>query len=154
MSYQIVVATPEHVEQVAAGMREADRQEVYAASGMDAERALRLGAEMSRECYAGVVDGEAVCIFGVAAPSMLSSTGVPWMLGTDKLERHANALMRVGRRAVAAWMRSYDLLENYVDSRNTKSIQWLCRLGFTIHDAEPRGPFGLPFHRFTRRAHV
>jgi len=45
----------------------------------------------------------------------------------------------------------YSHLENWVDARNTKAINWLRWLGFTVHDPVPFGVAGLPFHRFDMR---
>lgn len=153
--YEIVPAEPWHVAHVAEHMREADRQEVLASSGLAHDVALQMSVEASDECFAGLVDDVPICIFGVAARSLLSETAVPWLLGTPDIESHAKPFLVQSRTVVRAWRSRYELLENRVDARNTKSIQWLRWLGFTIHDPEPHGPFDLPFHHFTMRsAHV
>lgn len=147
--YQILPAKEAHIIHVAEHMREADRREVFASSGFGAESALRASFNASEECYVGLVDDVPVCIFGVVRASLLSRKGIPWMLGTPDLETHAMTLLRVSRRVMKAWKTRFDRLENHVDARNTKSIQWLRWLGFTIHDAKPYGVFGHPFHHFT-----
>jgi len=150
--YRIVPATIEHIERVAAHMRKSDRDEVFAAGAVTALEALRHSFDCSDESWAGLADGEPICIFGVAPRSMITGTGVPWLLGTPEIEKHALPFLRRSRRVMSEWRSRFELLENHVDARNTKSIQWLRWLGFTIHDAIPYGPFNLPFHPFEKRS--
>ena len=150
--YQIVPATAEHIEAVAAHLRQADRDEVFAAAGLTGAEALRYSFENSIECWAGLVDGEPICIFGVSRSTLLTGTGVPWMLGTPEVEHHVMPFLRRSRVVVRKWREHFDLLVNHVDARNTKSIQWLRWLGFTIRDVIPYGPFNLPFHPFEMRS--
>lgn len=93
-------------------------------------------------------DGIVIAMFGVAAPSLLSTVGAPWMFGTDQIEAHPRSLMRDGRTYIDAMLRLFPRLENIVDARNTKSIRWLRHLGFTIDPAIPVGVARLPFHPF------
>lgn len=149
--YAIVPTTEDHIEFVAEHMREDDINEVYASSGLSPYVALRFSCKMSDPCYTGTADDEPVCIFGVVPKSMLSDTGVPWLLGTDAVSRHARAFLRRNKKVVKQWRERFELLENYVDARNKKSIAWLEWLGFEIHPAKPYGVQGLPFHYFEMR---
>lgn len=151
MDYAMIPTTPEHIAYVAQRMRGADVAEVFASSGMAPEMALEMSVRLSDPCYTGMAGDEPICIFGVAPVSMLSSVGVPWLLGTDAVAKHSRAFLRRNRKMIQGWMERFDLLENYVDVRNTKSIQWLRWCGFTIHDPQPHGAFGLPFHHFEMR---
>jgi len=94
-----------------------------------------------------------VCIFGVAPASLLGSVGVPWMIGTQEIDSHAKAFLRRNKAYVERMSELYNYLVNFVDARNTRAIGWLKWLGFTILEAQPHGPDGLPFHRFEMRAH-
>jgi len=98
-------------------------------------------------------DGEVIALFGVAGASLLGEhgpVGSPWLLGSDKLDRHAKTLVRAGKKYVGLIHEKYPYLANYVDKRNTISKRWLRRLGFTIHPPIPRGPMGMMFHRFDK----
>lgn len=149
MRYSMVPTTPEHVAYVAERMRQADVDEVRASANLGPLEALEVSVRVSDPALTGLLDGEPVCIFGVASRSLLSDAGVPWMLGTGGVERHAAGFLRRSRKVVAGWLDRFDTLENFVDSRNTKSIAWLRWLGFTIHPPQPHGPFKVPFHHFT-----
>jgi hypothetical protein len=98
--------------------------------------------------YTVRLDGVPIAMFGVAAESMLSGVGHPWMFGTPAIYKQRRALIKEGERYIADMLRLFPKLENIVDARNTKSIAWLRRLGFEILPAEPAGASGLPFHRF------
>jgi hypothetical protein len=94
------------------------------------------------------VDGVVVAMFGVAAQSLLSDVGHPWMFGTPEMERHSRSLIREARPYIAEMKAMYPRLTNIVDARNHKSIRWLKKCGFEIQPAIRLGVNGLPFHPF------
>ena len=96
-SYEIVPATLEHATELAERMREPDRQEVWAAAHQPPKKAILYSLAVSRDARTGLADGRVVCMFGVGTATILSNVGVPWLLATDEMERHARAFLR-GRR--------------------------------------------------------
>jgi hypothetical protein len=72
------------------------------------------------------VDGKIACIFGVG---QIGDNGVPWMLGSNLIARHAKTLMYLAPRFVETWKRRWPVLVNWIDSRNKVHIRWLERLG-------------------------
>lgn len=151
IDYAIVPATLDHAGHVAAFLRAADAAEVFASHGLDAQSACRLSVVQSVEAWAGLADGEPVCLFGVAPVSMVGGEFSPWMLGTFSLDRHAGAFLRRNRAMVQQWRQRYPVMSNQVDARNTASIRWLRWLGFSVGPEHPAGILGLPFHPFTLR---
>ena len=151
IEYRIVEATPDHADHVAQFLRDADAAEVFASHGLDARTACRLSVVQSIEAWAGLADGEPVCLFGVAPVSLVDGEFSPWMLGAKALDRHAGAFLRRNRAMVRRWRRTYPVLFNQVDARNRASIRWLRWLGFKIGPQHPAGILGLPFHTFTLR---
>lgn len=147
----IVPATWEHVGVVAAAMRAADVAEVWASSRSTPYEALKHGMDTSSLVWTGTIDDEPICIFGVAPLSLLGGIGVPWLLGTDAVERHQRIFLRHCRPVVADMLSVYNHLVNFVDERNTVSQRWLRWLGFALDEPEPFGPDGLPFRRFQLR---
>jgi hypothetical protein len=150
-SYQVVPASIDHIESMLPHIREADIVELWAANRVTPEDALLIGIGISTEAWTGLIDGKPVCIFGVAPASMLGGIGVPWMVGTADIDKHAKAFLRRCKSYVKQMLRLYNYLVNYVDSRNTRAIAWLRWLGFTIYDAAPYGFDQAPFHRFEMR---
>ena len=139
---------------VAAGMRPADRAEVWAAGHRTPHEALERAVGLSTVIRMGHADGEPGAIWGVGPASLLGETGVPWLLGTGLIERHAKLFLRGCPGALDDLQRDFVVLRNLVDARNRLSIRWLRWLGFTIEPAVPHGPDRLPFHPFWRQVDV
>lgn len=150
--YRVVPAQIEHIAPMLPYIRQADIDELWSANRVTPEDALTIGIKVSTEAWSGLVDGKPVCIFGVAPSSMLGGTGVPWMVGTSEVDKHAKAFLRRNKPYVKQMLTLYNYLVNHVDSRNTRAVSWLRWLGFTICDATPYGFEGVPFHRFEMRA--
>jgi len=144
---EIVPADTGHVRAIVPNLRDADKIEVYAQSGQSAGIALLASVSVGKSETA-LMDGEPVAMFGVSPLSVVTRSGVPWLVGTGKLLDIPATFARVSRAEVNGWMEKYDYLINHVDARKSVSIRWLQWLGFTIHDAEPHGPFGVAFHKF------
>lgn len=139
-------------EYLAAHMREADREEVEAATGESPYEALVDGLRISTHAFAAERDGRLIALWGFTPISLLSGIGVPWMLGTDEVYRCGRSLTRVAKASFEHVQPLYPVLLNYVDARNTRAIRWLQFVGFQVFEAEPYGVAQLPFHRFEMRA--
>ena len=149
MQVEIIPAVALHIEQIAKNTRKPDRDELWAMSLCKPEDAMRLGLLYSDKALTGMIDGEPVCMWGVTTVSLYGGVGSPWMVGTDKLDRHAATFLRRCGRQVKELFAEYRRLENFVDARNTRAIKWLKWLGFSVDDkTKPHGALGLPFHRF------
>lgn len=145
---EIVPATAAHIEKILPRVRQADIMEFEAFNGWDARRVLETGLVTSTFACAGTINGRVITIFGVAPGSMIGGTGIPWLVGTDDLEKYQRTFLRRCRKVVNAMQTVYPYLENYVDERNIVAKTWLRWLGFELENASPVGHFGLPFHRF------
>ena len=149
----IVPAVEAHAIGLAPRLRAADVRELEAGSGAQPLEALLVSLRRSTEAWAGTVDGEVACIFGVGPLSLLGGEGAPWLLGADLIERNAFAFARRNRAMVTRWQRTYPVLRNYVDARNRQAIRWLGWLGFSLLPPVPFGVGRLPFHPFELRKH-
>jgi hypothetical protein len=141
------------IEAIVPFVRQADIDELWAAGRHSPETALREGLEVSDIAWTGEVDGLPVCMFGVSAASILGSIGVPWMIGTDLLERNAVTFLRHSRGALMMMEARYEFLINFVDDRNQAAKRWLGWLGFTLEEPEPFGPYRVPFRKFWKKRH-
>ena len=148
--YSIEPTTLEHAVYLAPRLREADVEEMWAAHNVEPQLGLIMSLAASRDTsYTGLADGEPICVYGVALPSLLVNAGRPWMLGTDELPKHARKFLRENRRVIKEMNQQFPFMYNYVDARHDDAIRWLGWLGFTLEEAAPFGAEGLPFHRFT-----
>ncbi len=120
----------------------------------NADIAASIAASVRRSvlCWTGLVDGELAAIIGVAPINMLSGIGSPWMLGTPVLDRHSRVLVRLTPAYIARMQSAFPHLANFVHVDNRTSVRWLCRLGFTLHEAVPYGANGELFFPFEMRA--
>jgi hypothetical protein len=147
---EVVPARAAHIRSVARRMRQADRDEVFAASGRSPARALAFSLRKSTAAWTGMVDGRPEVMFGVGDINVLASVGAPWLLGTDAVERNRVAFLRISVEWRAQLLRRYSTLRNVVDERNHVSIRWLRWLGFTL--SEPMEVNGFTFRLFEMRA--
>lgn len=147
-TYEIREATWRDAVELAPKLRQADLDEIKAASGRDALGALSYSLKNSRSPQAGLIDGEVVCMFGVAQQSFFSIAGAPWLLASDQLVKHAKPFLRRSREYIKSLKKDYLYLCNYVDARNTQAIKWLRWLGFDILPTQTYGVEDLMFHPF------
>lgn len=147
---RIVPATRDHALHVGRAMRQADVDEVRAASGLSPLVATLSSLDGSVLAWAGVADdGEPFAICGVAPYA--GATGSPWLLATDRLYDHRAFFLRNTRPVVEIMLRVYPVLINYVDARHRDSIRWLMWAGFKIDKLEPHyGVERRPFFRFSK----
>ncbi len=146
---KIMPATIEDARRIADDVREADRVELYAAAGHTPLEAMQIGIS-SGEAFTGFVDDVPVIMWGVCG-SVLGFVGTVWMVGANMLEKYPMHFLRRCKNSMMKMFENYDILENYVDVRNKKAIQWLRWLGFTIFEPEKYGLFRHEFHRFEKR---
>ncbi len=135
------------------GMRDPDIAEVIAMSGPNIALTLERAVSASTDCWAVDHRDGLYMLCGVAPVSLIGGIGCPWMLGTTLIDQSPKPLMGVSVPYRERMEKSYPMLVNYVDARNTRSIRWLSRIGFTIHDPILTGWENRPSHRFDRGFH-
>ena len=133
-------------------MRAIDALECAEISGTFPIEALEAGVRESAFCRTAVVDGQPVCIFGVAPEQTLGNVGAPWLLGVEGFETHALQILRHSRPFVAQMLSLYPHLRNLVHTDNRHAIRWLRWCGFTIGEEMPVGRSGAKFRAFERKS--
>ena len=149
---ETIIATVAHVKEMASIVREADKMEIFAASGDTPEEALIDSLERSIMAKTMLADGEIIGMFGLVPVSILGGITVAWFISTENLERYKISFARScrkNRKKLYGLKEHCDILVNYVDARYKTSLIWLQWLGFTIHKAEPFGVEGLLFHQIS-----
>ena len=140
-------ATLGHLDELAANIRPADRDEAEAAEG-SLHDALLSAFKRSDHPVALSHNGQLIAVYGVAPLALLSDRGALWLMGTPMMRRYAGRVFHDAKLFIAHAREHYPVLVNYVDARNTESVRWLAALGFVIDPPEPYGVQQLPFHRF------
>lgn len=129
-------------------LRESDILEIAASTGRRPAQALSLSFSTSEKVWTGCIDDIPFLIFGVSSTSVMSPVGVPWLLGTDAIDREGIAVAKRSRHYVGEMRKGFLSLENYTDNRHKSAHRWLRWCGFHMDDPKPWGVLNLPFRRF------
>lgn len=124
--------------------RQRDIDELWSSCRYTPYKAIEFGITHGK-AWVGYIGTDLLGVFGVVPHGEI---GAIWAVFTDSIERHPISFLRSCLGPLKTMKSEYSVLINYVDERNTKVIQWLRWLGFTIYPAEPYGVDQLPFHRF------
>ena len=141
------------IEHLAELLRTEDRREARASHGLGAREAVWQSWKSSSERHGILGDGG--YLVGLCGVCPDSGAGEIWLLGTDELvatRSHQVQLARKGREWVDELLPDWRFLHNWVFAANTRSVAWLRFLGFTVHPAEPHGPYAQLFRYFCREA--
>ena len=144
-----VAPTSEMVKSIAADMRQADVDEVWASNHHTPLESLSAGWRSSDFSTIAVCDNEPLVMIGLVKRDVLTGSGVVWMLGTNRALKYKRDFFRQTKPVIDEMLTVCPRLCNMVHGKNTNSIIWLKWLGFTIdNDPIPHGPDGELFHRF------
>lgn len=151
---QVRAAKGKDAAAMAPNLRAADLAELQASLGADAdpEAVLKAGIKYSDDPRTVLVDGVPAAIFGVCDTGESEPTvGCIWLMGTDAIETISMAFLRGCKAHLPMQQASYEILTNFVDSRNTVHIRWLQWLGFSIiREENDYGAEKRTFYEFAR----
>jgi len=130
-------------------LRRQDYDEVWAAHGHDPDEVLVACARYSTLLWCAEVEGVVAAVFGAAPSPLYAGEGQPWLLGAEEVYSDMKAFLRFPAEVIPRMQQVFPVLRNMVDARNTQSMAWLRRVGFTLADSPvPFGPFNMPFYAF------
>jgi len=137
------------VRHIASNLRDADRQELLAVRGEDADitDVLFDCVKLSDWTLTGYDGDEPICIFGVG-PGLQHEQGSPWMLGTKGIERIPKTFLKISKQMIVKMHETYPLLTNFVLKANTVHLRYIKFLGFELGDEYEIN--GEPFIHFSR----
>ncbi len=142
----VVSASPAHLTGLGHNLRQEDRDEILAASGLDPMAGLLACAKLTPDLWAAVIGDEPIAVFGAAPVD--SDTAGPWMMASDRLREHRFWMARESITWFDRLALQYRRLTNWVDARNENHARWLEWLGCDFVETRSLGPFNLPFRRF------
>ncbi len=140
--------TEADIPAIAAAARPADLAEIEEGCGQSMASALAVGLRSSVAAHIISWEGLPLAAFGDVSHSPCAGIGVPWLVSTMHIEKHARPFLRACRPLLNLMLARHPTLVNYVDARNTAAIRWLEWLGFEIGSAVAYGPKGLLFRQF------
>ena len=143
--------TLDAIKVIAADMRQADIDEVWASNRKTPMTSLLDGWKNSHYCAVAEVDNTPLVMFGLVNVGLLSDKGVIWMLGSNKSLQYRRQFLIKTPDIIEEMLNICPNLCNMVHTKNKVSIQWLRWLGFTIEKPVEYGPDKELFHKFYLR---
>jgi hypothetical protein len=147
---EIKDCTLEATRIISESLRDQDEVEVYLLTGKPNLEALVASVEASRYTKVLYLGGNPAAIFGLGHLS--DEVGVPWMVGTQEMVKHSRAWLKLAPAMRDFFHQHYPTLTNVVHEKNTRSIRWLSKLGFSFNMAPIPSLPG--FIQFTRTINV
>lgn len=126
-------------------MREADILEVWAAARMTPIEALEASYNASMESWTLAAESGPVAMGGVVSPNCV------WLLGTNWITENGLTFTRLVQPKIAALLKAYGSLFNYVHHDNEVAKKWLAAMGFTLEPAKPHGVHSSLFNYFWKK---
>lgn len=137
MRVAVVPGTIAHARSIVHDMRLPSTYEVERA-GLDPSRTVEDAVRRAALTWAGMIDGELVCLGGVEQTTILSDSAYLWLITTKAVEAHPFIFVRRSQMVLEAILEQYRMVYGVVDKDFTRSIMWLRWLGFEIGPVEDR----------------
>jgi len=153
---EIRIARAEDIPVLAPRLREADKHELKAASGLPPEAALRQGFGLSTACHSVVHDGQVIGMFGVGQHPHEPETGLCWGVSAPDLMTGPRKVWFIRNTPLILDLQHKDhpKLWGLIDTRNKLHMRWLEWSGFEFGEVFIAGPEKRPFQEFWRRRDV
>ena len=143
------LTTLEDIKYLAPRLRQEDKQEILAGSGLTPYEALLIGFKNSVVVFTIFnPKNKPVGIFGIN--NYEKDIGVIWLLATKDLAKIQIAFLKQCREVVKFLNTKYKILWNFVDCRNQLHIKWLKWCGFKFLRKTNRGVLQKPFYEIIR----
>lgn len=83
--------------------------------------------------WAGFVDNECTCVFGLIPPTLLSDQAYLWLHTTPALRGHEFLFIRHSQRFIEMALELFPSIIGVVEPGNAKAVRWLKWLGAVIN---------------------
>ena len=131
----ITPTTADHIRQLVSTLREDDLREIEK-WGVSPFKGIWRAYRNSKICRSGFVNGRIVAIWGING-SLLGFVGNPWLMTSNVADEYPFVFSMIYRRETREMLKSYRLLETFVDSCYAKSIRMLRIAGFKEREFIP-----------------
>jgi hypothetical protein len=112
------------------------------------EETMRVCVALSSDIWTGYVDGEVVCVWGIAPPSLISDRAYLWLYTTDHIKEHQFIFVRHSQVEVKKMLEIYETIHGHVIIGQHDNMRWLKWLGATFGEPDDKK---IPFQ--IRRKH-
>jgi hypothetical protein len=146
-------ATLDDALAIAAQVRDADRDEIWALSRRTPREALVEGLSTpGGQSFVAHRGTRLLAMFGLVPLSIAGGVYGIWLIGTDEMFTAPKEWLRTARAVIAYWRKMGDLV-NIVHEKHSESIRFLEWLGAEFAPAVRCGPAGEMFYPFILRGH-
>ena len=144
MVVEIVEPTPALAAELANDMREADAQECIAQGAASPLAAVLYSLDVSRDCVCVILDNEVAGMAGVVPVSILTRTGVLWLLTGKAVDKHKVTYVKIARSVLRYYASKWPNLSVGIDARYVGALRLAESMGFKIGGTYPHRDTGLP----------
>lgn len=126
--------TESDIVYLAEHLRRSDINDLRVVGWDNIEAAVRYSIKSSDPgyCFVVLIDDLPLCVFGCCSDSLLSNSGIPWLLGTDEMMKYRKSVTAKTRLVLKHFLERWDYLSNCADARNRSTLRWLKTVGFKI----------------------
>jgi len=129
---------------LAPNLREADQQEMIAATGEVGPDSLEKGIRDCDQCWCLEVDGEPIGLYGYRDSG--DGSAFIWLMGSDIIEDVRWQFLRASKHTIKLLSKTFESLWSLADARNKKHQEWYEWLGFKVLREVEAGPKGSAFN--------
>lgn len=133
------------MRELAMDMREADWAECQDAGFETPLAAVTDSVNKSTECLFCVVGGRVIGAYGVVRDSVLTRTGVLWLLTSNVADSNKKTFVACGRLCLVSLLARWRKLVVGIGSRHVSAIRFAYRSGFKPGETYPNETTGAPF---------
>ena len=85
--------------------------------------------KVSRDIFAGYVDGRIACVWGTVTPTLLSERAGIWLYTTDLIKSHQFVFVRHSQIVINDLLKEYATIEGNTNINSETSKRWIKWLG-------------------------
>lgn len=119
----------EHMKDLAENIRDEDRVEIEASSGLPPLECIQRSLEWSTYARTLLLHGQVAAIYGLGPAPGQEHTGIAWAITSNVVSRHPKLFAQASREILAELLYRHPVLINAVDVRYAAAIRWLTWLG-------------------------
>jgi hypothetical protein len=113
-------------------LRAGDERELRASTGLAPVDALLLALDFPGEMTGTFLGSKLIMVNGCGEVN--ASTGSPWCVGTEDMDRYFSKLYGFGLSEFRRYEKRYPILMNFVAEFQERHIRWLKSIGFEFPD--------------------
>jgi hypothetical protein len=96
------------------------------------EEIIKASVARSSDTWAGLVDEEVACVWGLIPPSILGDKAYLWLITTDLVDEHPFCFVRHSQLVIKDLLKEYPIIYGHVIPDNARGMRWLQWLGARI----------------------